>query len=183
MSARGLLAVDPFAFFFKVIFLIAAALAIAISLKYLDIERENHGEYYALILFATMGMMFMVGAMDLITLYIGLETMAIATYVLVGFLRSSPRSNEASWRRLHSLSSETFKGFSYGIAIHASTKSGRAFRAAIAVDPLSLTVWPRFPRLVLQTALKRSTSGHRCLRRGARLDNRLHLSPKAVCSP
>ena len=92
----GLLVVDQFAWFFKAIFLIAAALAIAISLRYLDIEREHHGEYYALILFATMGMMFMVGAMDLVTLYIGLETMAIATYVLVGFLRNSPRSNEAS---------------------------------------------------------------------------------------
>ena len=67
-----------------------------ISLKYLDIERENHGEYYALILFATMGMMFMAGAVDLITLYIGLETMAIATYILVGFLRGNQRSNEAS---------------------------------------------------------------------------------------
>jgi NADH-quinone oxidoreductase subunit N len=92
----GLLVVDQFAWFFKAIFLIAAALAIAISLRYLDIEREHHGEYYALILFATMGMMFMVGAMDLVVLYIGLETMAIATYVLVGFLRNSPRSNEAS---------------------------------------------------------------------------------------
>jgi len=92
----GTLTVDPFALFFKGIFLIAAALAIGISLKYLDIEREHHGEYYALILFATMGMMFMVGAMDLVTLYIGLETMAIATYVLVGFLRGSQRSNEAS---------------------------------------------------------------------------------------
>ena len=69
-----------------------------ISLKYLDIERENHGEYYALILFATMGMMFMAGAVDLVTLYIGLETMAIATYVLVGFLRSNQRSNEASMK-------------------------------------------------------------------------------------
>jgi len=92
----GLLTVDPYAWFFKAIFLVAAALAVAISLRYLDIEREHHGEYYALILFATMGMMFMVGAMDLVTLYIGLETMAIATYVLVGFLRNSPRSNEAS---------------------------------------------------------------------------------------
>ena len=71
-------------------------LSIAISLKYLDIERENHGEYYALILFATMGMMFMAGAVDLVTLYISLETMAIATYILVGFLRSNQRSNEAS---------------------------------------------------------------------------------------
>ena len=43
------------------------------------LERENHGEYYALILFATTGMMFMAGAVDLVTLYIGLETMAIST--------------------------------------------------------------------------------------------------------
>jgi NADH-quinone oxidoreductase subunit N len=92
----GHLALDPFAWFFKAIALVAAALAVAISLKYLDTERENHGEYYALILFATMGIMFMVGALDLVTLYIGLETMAIATYILVGFLRGSPRSNEAS---------------------------------------------------------------------------------------
>src|SRR2546427_6958956 len=94
----GFLALDPFSIFFKFIFLIAAALSIAISLKYLDIERENHGEYYALILFATMGMMFMAGAVDLVTLYIGLETMAIATYILVGFLRSNQRSNEASMK-------------------------------------------------------------------------------------
>src|SRR5437762_6623854 len=94
----GVLALDPFSIYFRVIFLLAAALSIAISLKYLDIERENHGEYYALILFATMGMMFMAGAVDLVTLYIGLETMAIATYVLVGFLRSNQRSNEASMK-------------------------------------------------------------------------------------
>jgi NADH-quinone oxidoreductase subunit N len=94
----GTLVLDPFAIFFKLIFLVAAALSIAISLKYLDIERENHGEYYALILFATMGMMFMAGAVDLVTLYIALETMAISTYILVGFLRSNQRSNEASMK-------------------------------------------------------------------------------------
>jgi len=92
----GLLKVDQFAWFFKLIFLIAAALSIAISMRYLDIEREHHGEYYALILLAAMGMMFMAGAADLVTLYIGLETMAIGTYVLVGFLRSNQRSNEAA---------------------------------------------------------------------------------------
>jgi NADH-quinone oxidoreductase subunit N len=93
---NGLLIIDPFSWFFKLLFLIAAALTIVISMKYLDIEREHHGEYYALIMFATMGMMFMAGAMDLITLYISLETMAIATYILVGFLRGNQRSNEAS---------------------------------------------------------------------------------------
>jgi NADH-quinone oxidoreductase subunit N len=94
----GTIVLDPFAIFFKLIFLVAAALSIAISLKYLDIEHENHGEYYALILFATMGMMFMAGAVDLVTLYISLETMAISTYILVGFLRRNQRSNEASMK-------------------------------------------------------------------------------------
>ncbi len=92
----GQVSIDPFASYFKFIFLIAAALTIGISTRYLDIEREHHGEYYVLILFATMGMMFMASGTDLVTLYIGLETMAIATYVLVGFLRGNQRSNEAS---------------------------------------------------------------------------------------
>src|SRR5438552_2049632 len=52
----GSIAVDQFANFFKLIFLVGAALSILLSLRYLDIERENHGEYYALMLFATMGM-------------------------------------------------------------------------------------------------------------------------------
>jgi NADH-quinone oxidoreductase subunit N len=141
----GLLTVDPYGFFFKAIFLIAAALSIAISLKYLDIERENHGEYYALILFATMGMMFMVGAMDLITLYIGLETMAISTYVLVGFLRSSPRSNEASLKYflLGAFSSGILLyGFSLLYGIAGSTRFDE-IRDVLAqrplADPLSLT--------------------------------------------
>jgi NADH-quinone oxidoreductase subunit N len=135
----GLLVVDQFAWFFKLIFLIAAALAIAISLKYLDIEREQHGEYYALILFATMGMMFMVGAMDLVTLYIGLETMAIATYILVGFLRSSPRSNEASLKYflLGAFSSGILLyGFSLLYGIAGSTRFN-AIAEALAQRPLS----------------------------------------------
>jgi NADH-quinone oxidoreductase subunit N len=108
----GVLSLDAFSIFFKLIFLIAAALSIAISLRYLDIERENHGEYYALILFSTMGMMFMAGAVDLVTLYIGLETMAIATYVLVGFLRSNQRSNEASMKYF------LLRAFSSGILLY-----------------------------------------------------------------
>jgi NADH-quinone oxidoreductase subunit N len=140
----GVLTLDPFAWFFKAIFLIAAALAVGISLKYLDIERENHGEYYALLLFATMGMMFMVGAMDLVTLYIGLETMAIATYVLVGFLRSSTRSNEAALKYflLGAFSSGILLyGFSLLYGMAGSTRF-EAIRAMLEqrplTDPLSL---------------------------------------------
>jgi len=140
----GALTLDPFAWFFKALFLVAAALAVAISIRYLDIERENHGEYYALILFATMGMMFMVGAMDLVTLYIGLETMAIATYILVGFLRSNPRSNEASLKYflLGAFSSGILLyGFSLLYGIAGSTRFviiRDALEQRSLSDPLSL---------------------------------------------
>jgi NADH-quinone oxidoreductase subunit N len=94
--ARGLVAVDGFAFFFKVLFLLSAAITVAMSPRYLSVEAVRPGEYYFLVLCATLGMMFMAGGIDLITLFIGLETMALSFYVLVGYIRPSPRSNEAA---------------------------------------------------------------------------------------
>src|SRR5207237_9315799 len=89
---------DGFAIIFKAIFLLAAALAIAISTRYLDIEGEQHGEYYALVLFATVGMMFLGCGYDLISLYISLELMALTFYVLVAFTKRAQRSNEAAMK-------------------------------------------------------------------------------------
>src|SRR5438094_8518565 len=94
----GMVHIDGFALIFRAIFLIAAALAIAISIRYLDIEREQHGEYYALILFATVGMMFLSSGYDLISLYIALELMALTFYVLVAFTKRDRRSNEAGMK-------------------------------------------------------------------------------------
>ena len=94
--ARGLVAVDGFAFFFKALFLMAAAITVAMSPRYLDVEGVRPGEYYFLVLCAVLGMMFMAGGVDLITLFIGLETMALSFYVLVGYIRPNPRSNEAA---------------------------------------------------------------------------------------
>jgi NADH-quinone oxidoreductase subunit N len=94
--ARGLVAVDGFAFFFKVLFVFSAALTVAMSPRYLAIEGVRPGEYYFLVLCATLGMMFMAGGIDLITLFIGLETTAVSFYVLAGYLRPSRRSNEAA---------------------------------------------------------------------------------------
>ena len=94
------LLVDPFFLFFGLIFLIATALVIILSVRYLQIEDENHGEYYALILFATVGMMFMASGYDLIVQFLGLETMAISFYVLAGFLRRDRRSNESAVKYL-----------------------------------------------------------------------------------
>src|ERR1700741_4653010 len=80
------LLVDPFFLFFGFIFLIATALVIVLYVRYLQVEDENHGEYYALILFATVGMMFMASGYDLVVQFLGLETMALSFYVLAGFL-------------------------------------------------------------------------------------------------
>jgi NADH-quinone oxidoreductase subunit N len=92
------LLVDDFALFFGLIFLAAAALVILLSVRYFDVEHEQHGEYYALILFATIGMLFMVEGFDLLVQFMGLETMAISFYVLAGFLRGDRRSNEAAMK-------------------------------------------------------------------------------------
>jgi NADH-quinone oxidoreductase subunit N len=92
--------VDPFFLFFGMIFLIATALVILLSVRYLEIEHEHHGEYYALLLFATVGMMFMASGYDLIVQFLGLETMAISFYILTGFLRTQRRSNEAAVKYL-----------------------------------------------------------------------------------
>ena len=94
----GTVRIDGFALIFKAIFIIAAGLAVAISTRYLDIEGEQHGEYYALVLFATVGMMFLACGYDLIVLYISLELMALTFYVLVAFTKREKRSNEAAMK-------------------------------------------------------------------------------------
>jgi NADH-quinone oxidoreductase subunit N len=92
--------VDGFFIVFAILFLAATALVILLSIKYMDIEREQEGEFYALILFACIGMMFMASGIDLIVLFLGLETMALSFYVLTGFLRANQRSNEAAMKYL-----------------------------------------------------------------------------------
>ena len=93
---RGSIVIDPFFVFFGFVFLAATALVILLSVRYLEIEEEHHGEYYALMLFATIGMMFLACGNDLVVLFVALETMAISFYILTGFLRRDRRSNEGA---------------------------------------------------------------------------------------
>ena len=108
------------------------------SYKYLDIEGEHHGEYYALILFAQCGMFFLATGTDLITLFIGLELMALCFYIMVGFLRSERRSNEAAMKYLilGAFSSGFLAyGFSLMYGISGSTKLRDITTAIAARDP------------------------------------------------
>lgn len=88
--------IDPFFVFFSALFLASTALVILLSVRYMEIEGEQHGEYYALMLFSAIGMMFLACGNDLVVLFVGLETMALAFYVLSGFLRRDRRSNEGA---------------------------------------------------------------------------------------
>jgi NADH-quinone oxidoreductase subunit N len=96
---NNMLAVDNFALFFKLIFLAVAFLVILASVDYTSRFARFQGEYYALVLLSTLGMMLMAGAADLITLYISLELTSISLYALVGFLKDG-KSTEASLKYL-----------------------------------------------------------------------------------
>jgi len=96
VSFYGMFVLDNYAIYFKTLFFIAAALAILISINYIKIEDINLGEYYSLVLFATTGMMIMASGADLISIYLGLELMAMSLYILAGFMRNRLKSNEAA---------------------------------------------------------------------------------------
>lgn len=97
-SFSGSVVRDNFGIFFKLIFLVAAGLAVLISDQYMAREDCNHGELYPIILFTTVGMMLMASGTDLMTIFLGLELMSISLYVLAGFNRNNIKSNEAGMK-------------------------------------------------------------------------------------
>ena len=138
----GSVTVDGFGIFFNWIFLVAALLVAVASYQYLETAGEHHGEYYGLILLAQCGMYFLAMGTDLITLFIGLELMALCFYVMVGFLRGDKRSNEAAMKYLllGAFSSGFLAyGFSVMYGLAGSTKLAditMAIEARPAWDPV-----------------------------------------------
>ncbi len=95
-ASRPMLQLDRLSAFVTVLVAVAALLVCLLSVTYLAEVDINHGEYYALLLLATAGMMLLVASTDLITLFLGLELMSIPIYVLAGFDRRRLRSNESA---------------------------------------------------------------------------------------
>ena len=146
--AHGLLAVDQFALFFKVLFLVAAAITVLMSVRYLAIEGASPGEYYFLILCATLGMMIMAGGIDLISIFIGLETMAVSFYILAGFIKPSQRSNEAAVKYF------LLGAFSLGILLYGmSLMYGLSGTTNLRVMAAAFAGQEKDPRLVLAVIL------------------------------
>ena len=146
--AHGLMAVDQFALFFKVVFLFAAAITVLMSVRYLAVEGASPGEYYFLILCATLGMFVMAGGIDLITIFIGLETMAVSFYILAGFIKPNQRSNEAAVKYF------LLGAFSLGILLYGmSLMYGLSGTTNLRVMATQFTGQERDPRLVLAVIL------------------------------
>jgi NADH-quinone oxidoreductase subunit N len=115
-AMMGTMVVDRFALYFFYLFLAGAAISILMSMRYMTTEHENHGEYYSLMLLSVVGMMCMASGFDIVLIFIGLELMAISTYVLVGFLRRDRRSNEAALKYLL-LGAFSSGIFAYGLSL------------------------------------------------------------------
>jgi len=113
---NGTVVADDFALAFQAILIVVAALSIMLSQKYIEQKGINHGEYYALLLFSTSGAMLMATSRELITIFIGLEVLSIALYILSGFARTEARSEESAMKYFL-LGSFSSAFFLYGIAL------------------------------------------------------------------
>ena len=83
---------------FSFVFLLVSALTILISTVWVERENVPVGEYHALLMFATFGMMLMASGNDLVIIFLGLETLSIATYVMAGLRRGDLKSNESAMK-------------------------------------------------------------------------------------
>ena len=113
---NGMIVLDELRLGFTFVFLIVSALTILVSIVWVENERLPAGEFHSLLMFATAGMMFMASAGDLVIVFLGLEILSIATYVMCGFRRTDVRSNESSMKYFI-LGSFSSAFLLYGIAL------------------------------------------------------------------
>lgn len=139
-GAPGMVFHDWFGSFSKLIFILSSATVSLISVDYLEHERIQRGEFFALLLFSTVGMSLMANSADLILTFLGLEVLSIATYVLAGFKRDDTKSGEAALKYflLGSLSTAFLL---YGIAfLYGSTGTTKYVLMAQAIPSASARI-------------------------------------------
>ena len=132
---NGMIVLDGMRLGFTIVFLIVSALTILVSMVWVENEHLPAGEFHALLMFATAGMMFMASGGDLVIIFLGLEILSIATYVLAGFRRTDIRSNESSVKYFI-LGSFSSAFLLYGIALiygATTTATGLAGTTNIAL--------------------------------------------------
>lgn len=140
---NGMIVHDNLRMAFSFVFLLVTAMTILISTVWVDNENVPAGEYHSLLMFATFGMMLMASGNDLVVLFLGLETLSIATYVMAGLRKSDLKSNESAMKYFI-LGSFASAFLLYGMAlIYGAT--GTTNITAIAAKVAD----PNFPALLL----------------------------------
>ena len=174
--------VDTFSVFFHVVVLMVSLVVLLTSYDYLDVQRIRTGEYYALILFGTVGMMLMSSAIELVLIFIALEISSISTYILAGMRRRAAESSEASLKYFL-LGSFATAFFLYGVAmVFGATGTTNVY--GIALDLKShastlayLAVGLMFVGLGFKVAFGAVPClDARCLRRFSRTRSRLDVN-------
>jgi NADH-quinone oxidoreductase subunit N len=145
-SFNGMIVLDELRLSFTLIFLLVSALTVLISMVWVEGERLPAGEFHSLLLFATSGMMLMASGNDLVIIFLGLEILSIATYVMAGFRRTDLRSNESSLKYFI-LGSFSSAFLLYGIAlIYGGTGTTNVTQLAMTLSNA------RYPGLVFAGA-------------------------------
>lgn len=140
---NGMILTDVIRLSFTAVFILVAALTILISTVWVDNEKVPAGEYHVLVLFATVGMMFMASGNDMVIIFLGLETLSIATYVMAGMRKTDLRSNESAMKYFI-LGSYASAFLLYGMAlIYGATGSTNITEIAASVGSAT------FPALLL----------------------------------
>lgn len=122
-SFNGMLVTDTTRLAFTTIALVVSALTVLVSVNWLEEDDLPAGEFHTLLLFATVGMVLMASAGDLVMIFLGLEILSIATYVMAGFRRRDLRSNEAGLK-YYILGSYSTAFLLYGMAlVYGATRS------------------------------------------------------------
>ena len=142
-SWNGMIVHDNLRLGFSVVFLLVTALTILISTVWVEREDVPVGEYHALLMFATFGMMLMAAGNDLVVMFLGLETLSIATYVMAGLRRGDLKSNESAMKYFI-LGSFASAFLLYGMAlVYGATGSTNVTQIAASIPSAN------FPALLL----------------------------------
>jgi NADH-quinone oxidoreductase subunit N len=143
---QGAFVLDACAVFFKALFLVAAILTLLLSGRYMEEARAGGGEYYALLLFAIVGMMLVASSGDFLTLFVALETVALALYPLVGYVRGEARSIEGALKYFL-LGSFATALFVFGVSLVYAVTGTVSFgligmsRSATALEPAQAPIF------------------------------------------
>ncbi len=127
----SIVAADGLARFLKTLFVVVGLLSVLVSIQFLEEERASRGEYFGLLLLAIVGMMITAAARDVVLLFLGLELLSIATYVLVGFLKESAASTESAIKYFL-LSSFATALFLYGLSLVYGMSGATAYSGIAA---------------------------------------------------